>query len=321
MMKRSFLLLFLCLALFGHSQALDGVIDPGEYPFSAGYDDGGFTVSWITEGDTAVFAVSAAAGGWIALGLEPVNAMEGADMLIGWVTAAGDATVLDCYATGPFGPHPPDITLGGSSDLLDAAGTESGGRTVLEFSRKLSTGDGYDKDIPAAGSLRIIWAYGEEDLPDTLHTARGIGTLEIASGRAASRDPGWLTTVHALLLSLSFACMFAGMLISRYFKKRRWWLKTHRLLGAGGALLGAAGIAAMAVMLSLLSASHLRIFHSYLGLVTLLGMLAAPLVGLGMLKARSGRQGLRIFHRWLGRSVLLLMALTIVLGLIRIGLI
>jgi hypothetical protein len=319
MLRRFFLLLFLSFTCVVHSQSVDGVIASGEYDFSASYDDGGFTVSWTVEGDTAAFAVSAAAQGWVSVGLEPEDAMQGADMIIGWVTEAGDATVLDCYATGPFGPHPPDITLGGSSDLLDAAGTETDGRTVLEFTRKLSTGDRYDKNIPGAGSLRILWAYGEEDLLDAPHSARGSGTLEIAAGRAASGDPGWLVAAHALLLSASFLCLLAGMLISRYFKKKRWWLKTHRALGVSGALLGTAGLIAMVTMLSILSASHMRIFHSYLGLMTLLGMLAAPLVGLRILKARKGKQTLRIFHRWLGRSVLLLMAATIVLGLQRIG--
>ena len=319
MLRHFFLLFFLSFTWLGHSQAVDGVIGSGEYAFGASYDDGGFTLFWNAEGDTATFAVSAATRGWISLGLEPEDAMQGADMIFGWVTESGNVTVLDCYATGPYGPPPPDITLGGSSDLLDAAGTETDGRTVLEFTRKLSTGDRYDKNIPAAGSLRIIWAYGEEDLPDGLHPARGFGTLEIAAGQAAFGDPGWLVAVHALLLSLGFLSLLAGMLISRYFKKQRWWLKTHRALGICGALLSTAALIAMVSMLSILSASHMRIFHSYLGLLTLLGMFAAPLVGLGILKARTGKQTLRIFHRWLGRSVLVLMAVTIVLGLLRIG--
>jgi hypothetical protein len=331
MLRHCLLLFLLGSAGLLSSQALDGVIGNGEYDSAASFDDGGFTVSWRTEGDTAFFAVSAATSGWLALGLEPVNAMEAADMIVGWVTGGKEATVLDCYATGPFGPHPPDITLGGSSDLLDAAGNETNGRTVLEFTRLLSTGDRFDKDIPAGGSLHVIWAYGEEDLPDTAHTARGFGTLafgatgqsatgQSATGQAAVGDPGWLLAAHALLLGLSFVCLSGAMLISRYFKKRRWWLKTHRLLGAGGAVLGAGGVAAMTVMLSLLSASHLRILHAYLGLLTLAGMLAAPLLGLRILRSRGSRPVLRGLHRWLGRSVILAMAVTIVLGLIRVGL-
>lgn len=303
------------------AQTLDGVISAGEYDFSAAFDDGGFTVSWKTVGERAFFALSAATSGWVALGLEPVTAMEAADMLIGWVTDGGDVTVLDCWSTGPFGPHPPDITMGGSSDLLDAAGSESDGRTILEFSRNLSTGDDYDRDIPAAGDLRILWAYGDEDLPETLHPSRGSGVLKMAAGRAEVRDPGWLVAVHALALSLSFVCMLAGMLISRYMKKKRWWLKVHRALGVSGAVLGVGGVAAMTVMLSLLSASHMRILHSYLGLLTVMGMLAAPVLGQVMLKIRGGRKALPLaVHRWLGRLVILLMAATILLGLVRIGL-
>jgi hypothetical protein len=326
MLKRFFLICMLVLpALLGSArmlpaQSLDGVISAGEYDFSAAFDDGGFTVSWKTAGDKAFFALSAATRGWVALGLEPVTAMEAADMLIGWVTAGGDVTVLDCWSTGPFGPHAPDITLGGSSDLLGAAGSESDGRTILEFSRSLSTGDEYDRDIPAAGELRILWAYGDEDLPETLHTSRGSGVLKMAAGRAEVRDPGWLVAAHALALSLSFACMLAGMLISRYLKKKRWWLKVHRVLGVSGVVLGVGGVAAMTVMLSLLSASHMRILHSYLGLLTLTGMLAAPVLGQVMLKIRGGRKTLRTVHRWLGRLVLLLMAATVLLGLVRIGL-
>ena len=58
----------------------------------------------------------------------------------------GDGTVkvVDAYSTGPTGPHPADTDQGGSDDIISFGGKESDGKTVIEFVRKLDTGD--DKD-------------------------------------------------------------------------------------------------------------------------------------------------------------------------------
>ena len=109
MLRHFFLLFFLSFTWLGHSQAVDGVIGSGEYAFGASYDDGGFTLFWNAEGDTATFAVSAATRGWISLGLEPEDAMQGADMIFGWVT--------ECYRAGllrhrPLWTPPPGYHLG-----------------------------------------------------------------------------------------------------------------------------------------------------------------------------------------------------------------
>ena len=67
---------------------------------------------------------------------------------------------------------------------------------------------------------------------------------------------------------------------------------------------------------------HLRVLHSWIGLVTVVLMIFTPLLGHFMLKIRKvprRAKRARAVHRWIGRVTLLLMAATIVLGLMQAG--
>ena len=138
-----------------------------------------YTLSWTITGDTVWFGIQATTTGWVALGIDPQIAMNGADMVFGWVSA-GKATVLDQYSTGMFGPHPDDTSLGGTMDILSSAGSEQAGTTTIEFSRKLVTGDAHDKAVPTSGTLKIIWAIGNADGVSP-HAAKGSATIDVGT--------------------------------------------------------------------------------------------------------------------------------------------
>ncbi|MBN1298446.1 MAG: hypothetical protein JW997_02025 [Actinobacteria bacterium] len=153
----------------------DGIISDEEY---SGYSDmDGFEAYWASDSNNIYFAMKAKTVGYLAIGIQPGSMMKDADMVLGFVDSISVA-IYDMYSTGNFGPHPPDIELGGKDDIIDFAGSEQNGYTIIEFKRLLSTGDKYDNDI-LTGANKIIWAYGNSDTPDGSHTKRGYGQIEI----------------------------------------------------------------------------------------------------------------------------------------------
>ena len=129
-----------------------------------------------------------------------------------------------------------------------------------------------------------------------------------------------LWPVHAFLMSASFMLMLTGMLVSRYYKKKRGWLKTHRLLEWFGAASGILGFAIAIYMVSVSTGVHFRVVHSIVGLITIISMTLNPILGYNILrKKRDHKPGYRILHRWIGRTMLIGMLVTILLGLFLAG--
>jgi len=140
----------------------------------------------------------------------------------------------------------------------------------------------------------------------------------------ASGTPGLgyteLWPVHAVLMSLSFALLLAGTIISGGFKKKRWRLKVHRRLQWTGGISGIAGLATAVLMVSVSTGVHFRLTHSISGLVGTVMIIAALVLGLTIFKAKTEKKKrFRTLHRWTGRIVLGLMTAVIILGLITAG--
>jgi hypothetical protein len=157
------------------SWSADGVIGSREYLSEMTYD--GYELYWVNDEESVYVAMKAKTNGWVSLGIQPGSGMKDSDIIIGFVKD-GKASVLDRFSTGVFGPHPPDTELGGTFDIIDFGGNEADGYTVIEFKRDLDTGDQYDKKL-SIGENKIIWAYGLDDTPTTMHTKRGQGEITI----------------------------------------------------------------------------------------------------------------------------------------------
>ena len=153
----------------------DGIIGNEEYSHTQAYND--FELWWTADGEFIYIAMKAKTTGWVSIALSSGPAMKDADMVLGFVQD-GTVTVIDEYSTGNFGPHKPDSELGGSDDILESGGSEGDGYTVIEFKRKLDTGDTYDHEF-SQGKNSILWAYGQSDQPEQKHSARGSGELEL----------------------------------------------------------------------------------------------------------------------------------------------
>ena len=309
---------------------VDGTIAEGEYANRLSLAAGDYLLYWEVDQDTAQFGIQARTEGWVCLGIDPTQGMAEADMVFGWVEAGGSAGALDCYSTGLSGPHPPDEELGGRQDILSFAGSEQGGISTFEFTRLLDTTDSYDKALSQDGEIKIIWAYSGSDDYRDLHSRKGGATISLTGGQTSARGEtgqqrdlyALLYPVHGVLMATAFVLLFLGMLFPRYFKRKKWWLKTHRRINIAGSSTGVVGVGMAVYMISQTTQVHLRVLHSYIGLITITLMIFTPFLGHFMLKIRKvpGRaKKARAFHRWIGRVTLLFLAATIVLGLFQAG--
>ncbi|MEE9192697.1 MAG: DOMON domain-containing protein [Candidatus Aerophobetes bacterium] len=141
---------------------IDGIVEEQEYPQKLELEKGMFNISWKNDREFLYMALKAKTIGWIAIGFEPTSRMKDADMIFGWVED-GQTTLLDLYSTGSTGPHPPDLELGGTDDILEFEGSEEDGYTTIEFKRKMDTGDKYDKVLVPGQTLNFIWAMASLD--------------------------------------------------------------------------------------------------------------------------------------------------------------
>ena len=303
---------------------VDGIISTGEYEYNSLFSGGDFILYWTVFNDEIYFGMVGQALGYVALGFEPSFMMKDADMIIGWVFANTTVNVTDTYSTGNTGPHPPDVFLGGTSDLLVSAGTEDLSSTTIEFSRLLVTGDEYDVELSTDNSVNVIWALSNVDDFDAGHSARGSGSINLSEGTSQDTTPPPLWIYHAILMVLGFLLLTAGIVIARFYKTKKWRLKAHRYLNLSASIVSISGITLSFVMVS----EHFRIVHHFFGVIALPFFVLMPLFGylftnnlqnIPLLnKLNPYRKYMRKIHRWFGYLTYLLMIGSIITGLIRV---
>ncbi len=295
----------------------DGKISDGEYKFNVELDGDEYILHWRINDNIIKIALEAETTGWVAIGFEPTSKMKDADMVFGWVDSRGEPFILDAYSQGEFGPHPPD----GNDDILTYGGSEKNGKTIIEFERYLTTDDFEDKNIPKDGEFNIIWAVGGDDDFTSSHTNRGYGTIDLATGQYQAGFELW--RVHLIFMMIGFVTLITGNLIALGLRKKRWWLKAHRALGAVGAAFGAVGVIIAIIMVEMAGTGHIRFLHSLLGVATVILLVKTPIIG--YLISRSGSvkksKNIRTYHRWIGRITLVFMLGNVVSGLILTGII
>jgi hypothetical protein len=130
-------------------------------------------VSWKIDGGSVMFRISAPTEGWVAIGFEPSRYMQDANIIIGYVEN-GEVFISDQFGTSAFA-HKKDEEIGGTQDISDVGGSESGGRTTLEFTLPLDSGDEFDRPLEEGKTITIIMAHAKdgEDNFKTKHAKRG----------------------------------------------------------------------------------------------------------------------------------------------------
>ncbi len=155
----------------------DGVISPGEYPENTTF--GEFHLYLRVDNGTLMVGMEAPTSGWVAVGFGGSRGMKDTDIVIAYVLPNGTVMIRDDYSTGFAGPHNPDELYGGGNDIIAYGGSDDGEHTIVEFSRKLDTGDRYDYKIVPGERMRIIWAYGAVDDFLSDHVEAGSGTVVV----------------------------------------------------------------------------------------------------------------------------------------------
>ncbi len=171
---------------------VDGVISNGEYAGSYVDPATSMAIYWEHDGKNIFVSLVSKGTGWVAIGFGPKNtAMDGANIIIGYVDNSGTLTISDEIGVG-F-EHYSDTKQGGANNILTSAGSQKGGDTTIEFVFPLNSGDVNDQVFQVGRTYGFILAY-EKSAKDltTYHTARSNRlTLLIESPEAASSEkPG-----------------------------------------------------------------------------------------------------------------------------------
>jgi hypothetical protein len=298
---------------------VDGVISPGEYANNQSFQSDLFHLLWTIDNDTIYLAIEARTTGWIALGLEPSVLMKDADMIIGWWNGTDDFVVEDAYATGQTGPHPPDVDIGGSYDILTYLATQSDGWTRIELTRRVATGDPLDRAIRTDGPMKVMWAVGDTTDIGSKHAQRGLATVDFYTGRAAQVNAPTLWPYHATLMTIS-TVMFVATYFSLAFKRqrRKWWMEAHHYTGTAAVLTAVAGLGIAFHMIGALGQGHLRIAHSYIGALTLTVGLVALAVGSVFIGVKALKRATRRPHILFGALGIVMMVITVISGLMHV---
>lgn len=163
---------------------IDGLIGEGEYASSKSMGPlwglfTGYKIYWSKDESFIYMALKVKTEGWVSVAFQPEagDIKKDVDFILGYVEN-GETFVFDLFSEKAEGPHRFDEALGGTSDIIEYAGTEADGYTIIEFKRALNTGDPYD-NIITPGSVNIMWSYSASDsLLDSHESHRGYSTID-----------------------------------------------------------------------------------------------------------------------------------------------
>jgi len=187
---------------------VDGIIDEGEYPSQIQEPYTNIKIYWFNDEVSLWVGLVSPGVGWVAIAFEPESyAHYGANIIIGYVEN-GQLFIGDHFGA-EMTSHELDETLGGTNDILESAGTESEGKTTIEFKIPLNSGDQFDKVLEPNKSYNVFVAY-HATANDFISEHTGRGKLAIET---VPEFPG---TLIILLLFMS-----ATLLVSLAYRKWR----------------------------------------------------------------------------------------------------
>jgi len=157
----------------------DGVISQDEYVGTDLYGDNlEYQVHWKRDALYIYVAIKARTSGWVAIGFQPALESEKKNDVILGMVRDGETVVYDLIGDISAGVYDEDTDLGGSNSVVEFGGAEEGDYTIIEFKRKLNTGDLYDQPLYEDINT-IIWAYGSADDKTSPAEKWGYGAIEL----------------------------------------------------------------------------------------------------------------------------------------------
>jgi hypothetical protein len=132
------------------------------------------TLQWKIVGTDLEVILSAPITGWVAVGFDPSNRMQGANIILGRVVPVNVLEVRDDYGSAPTA-HSQDVT----NNVTGVEGTEQGGTTTVRFTIPLDSGDPEDKLLVQGTSYRVLLSYGSSDNFDQQHAVKTAVTITL----------------------------------------------------------------------------------------------------------------------------------------------
>lgn len=136
---------------------------------------GGVEFSWEIDGGYLEGTLKAPGEGWIAVGFNPENMMEGADFVIGYVSG-DEVFIRDDYGSW-LTSHDSDVSLGGSDDIIILGGIENRSGTEIRFRKSLEAVDEFDHEFIPGQEIPVIFAFSDKDSFTGMHRGRGKATI------------------------------------------------------------------------------------------------------------------------------------------------
>jgi hypothetical protein len=152
--------------------SLDGQIGELEYRNEMTDAATGMTVHWQNDDSTLYVGLVSPGTGWLSIGFGPERQMQGANILIAAIDN-GELVIEDHYGNAPTS-HRRDAV----DHVIQAAGSEAEGQSILEFAIPLTSGDDQDRALEPGTEVAIILAY--HDSNDRLmmrHTKRSTSSI------------------------------------------------------------------------------------------------------------------------------------------------
>ncbi len=155
--------------------AFDAAIGEGEYRHTLTDATTGIRLDWQNDARILYIGLTAPGTGWVGIGIDPESRMQGANYIL---AAVENGTLA---LTDEFGVSGVTHRTDAHTNIIQAAGREADGKTVVEFAIALVTGDtAEDKPLVPGQSVTVLLAMSQkEDSFSARHTARSTVTITL----------------------------------------------------------------------------------------------------------------------------------------------
>lgn len=153
------------------AKLVDGRIGSDEYARYQWDRETGIGVYWRSDKDTLTLGLISPGSGWVSVGFDPVSAMQGADYILSGVRGQ-NLTIEDHFGTGRFSHR-----LDAQQDILESAGRESDGETIVEFRIPRNSGDAEDKVLVSGAHVLLLAYHTSSDSFAVRHSARSTSVI------------------------------------------------------------------------------------------------------------------------------------------------
>lgn len=136
----------------------------------------GMSVQWEIQGEWLYMEMIAPTTGWVAVGLNPDEGLEGTHLIMAAVEA-GTVNLSDRHIVAP-GDHRSIVELGGRPALILVEGSETTRLTSVSFKMPLRASDRFHHNLEPGKKFYLLMAFSLED--DFMHHSVMRTSVEIS---------------------------------------------------------------------------------------------------------------------------------------------